>query len=148
MEMKDVPTFTDPWSSPPKSAFLVNVLFALAKRRKAIQHQVRTIAVQKVIEGTTDDEQEKIEIELGVAGQSFRMFLWDDRWVYVDARRPRKNAGWEWEFTRQGRLVGGVNVRMLVEALKRSIDATNTQCGPALDQIWTPLLATGPRPVS
>ena len=35
----------------------------------------------------------------------------DDRWVFVDAPTLAKNQGWTWEFTCQGRLIGGVRRR-------------------------------------
>ena len=146
--MKDMLPLIDPLSAPPKSAFLAEVVSALAKRRKAIRHKVRNIAVEKLVERSNGYEGEKIEVELSVAGQTFRLQIWEDRWAFVDARRPDKRAGWAWEFTRQGRLVGAVDARAVVELLERSIEAATLQSSAALESVWTPLLATGPRSVS
>lgn len=141
--------FTDPLSKPPKSAFLSDVLLALEKRRKAIRHKVRQLAVEKVLERADGDQQEKLEIccDVGVR-EKVRLFLWDDRWVFVDARAPTKDSGWAWEFTNQGRLGGGSDARALVQAFEQSIDAAADQSADGLARVWTPLLASGPRLVS
>ena len=146
--MQDMPPLIDPLAVPLKNIFLADVGSALAKRRKAIRHKVRNIAVEKLVERSDGYEGEKIEVELTVAGQSFRLHIWEDRWTFIDARRPEKGTGWAWEFTRQGRLVGGVDARALVELLEQSIEAATLQSSAALEGLWAPLLATGPRSVS
>lgn len=147
--MDGVQRFTDPLSKPFKSAFLTDVLLALAKTRKAIRHKVRQLAVEKVLEHTDGDHHEKLEIccEVG-AREKIRLFLWDDRWVFVDARTPTKDSGWKWEFTHQGRLGGGSVGRALVQAFEQSIEAAADQSADGLGRVWMPLLASGPRLVS
>ena len=136
---------TDPLSSAPKTPFLAGVLAALAKRRKAIRHKVRSISVEKVLERTSADEREKLEISSSVGAARLRLFVWEDRWVFIDARTPTKASGWAWEFNYQGRLLGD-EAHALIHAFEQSIDAATIQSGEALGGVWKPLLATGPRP--
>ena len=141
--MRGVTDLIDPLSKQPKSEFLADTLRCLAKRRKAIRHKVRDIAVEKVLERTGRGEREKLEI--ACTGPALRLFVWDDRWVFIDARTLVKDKGWTWEFTDQGRLVGGADGRGLVAALEETIEAVSSQSSAALKQIWKPLLASGPR---
>jgi len=143
--MKGVPLLTDPLSSAPKSAFLAGTLAALGKRRRAIRHKVSSIAVEKVLERTSTDEHDKLEIFATVGAARLRLFVWDDRRVFIDARTPTKTSGWAWEFSYQGRMAVS-EPRFLIEAFEQSIDAVAAQSGDALDGVWKPLLATGPRP--
>jgi len=64
-----VPRISDPLSPAIRSAFLADTPAALAKRRRAIRHKVRSIKVKKILERTSADEHEKLEIsvEVGVA---------------------------------------------------------------------------------
>jgi hypothetical protein len=135
---------THPLSSAPKSLFLSDTLAALAKRRRAIRHKTRGLAVDKVLERTGAEEQEKLEISAEVGAARLRLFVWDDRWVFIDARIPTKTSGWEWEFSYQGRLVGD-DTRALFGGFEQSIDAVAAQSDEALDNVWRPLLAAGPR---
>lgn len=143
--MNHMADVTDALNPRPKSPFLADALRCLAKRRKAIRHKVRDIAVEKVLERTGSEEREKLEI--ACTGPALRLFLWDDRWVFVDARTLAKHQGWTWEFTYQGRLAGGVDARRLVAALEETIEAVTFQSTARLEQLWKPLLASGPRPV-
>jgi hypothetical protein len=142
--MNSVPRLADPLSTPPKSPFLANALAGLAKRRRAIRHKVRSIAVEKVLERTSDEEFEKLEIVTDVGAVRLRLFIWDDRWVVVDARVATKSSGWAWEFTAQGRLVGN-EARTLVGALEASVDAAAAHSSDDMERVWKSLLATGPR---
>jgi hypothetical protein len=143
-----VSRLVDPLSQPPKSGFLADIHFSLAKRRKAIRHKVRDIAAEKVKERSEGVEREKLEItrEIDGRGTSLRLFLWEDRWTFVDARRPTKREGWAWVFTSEGRAV--VDARTIIEGLEASIDAAALQSVEAFERIWRPMLATGPRPVA
>jgi hypothetical protein len=147
MGREGVPPLTGPSSASPKSAFLTDTLAALSKRRKALRHKLRHISVERVLERTEGNEWEKLEVSCEALGPRLRLFVWQDRWVFVDARTPTKE-GWAWEFTTQGRLVGGVEARALVAALEATIEASFLESSAALERVWTPLLATGPRPVT
>ena len=100
-------------------------------------------------------ELEKLEIEcapLVPRRTIVRMFVWEDRWVKVDAwSMIGSTHGRTWEFTAQGRAAGGIDGRSLVQALEASISAASpleqVSVG-ALRGVWKPLLASGPRPVA
>lgn len=138
----------DPLSQPPTSGFLADILLSLAKRRKAIRHQVRNIAAEKVKERAEGVEREKLEItcEIDGRGTSLRMFVWEDRWILVDARRPIKKEGWAWVYTSEGRTT--VDGRTIVEGLEASIEAASLQSVETFERVWQPMIATGPRPVA
>lgn len=101
-----------------------------------------------MLERTSGDEHEKVEIACDVAmARKLRLFIWNDLWVFIDARTPTKSSGWAWEFTHEGRFAAG-EARALVEALEDSIDAAAAQSSEDLERVWKPLLASGPRLVS
>ena len=139
-----MPTLIDPLSPPTESPFLRGILDGLSKRRKAIRYKVRQISVEKVRERTGSEEREKLEITCEGNAQKLRLFLWDDRWVFVDARISSKQ-GWAWEFTYQGRWMGIADARVLVAALEQSIEASSLGDSAKLEGVWRPLLAQGPR---
>jgi hypothetical protein len=144
MGMNRVSHPTDPLSTAPNSPFLAEVLASLAKRRKAIRHKARSITVEKVRERANAEEREKLEISAEVGAARLRLFVWDDRWVFIDARAPTKRSGWAWEFSYEGRMVGD-EARALIGAFEQSIEATTTQPAETLAGVWKPLLASGPR---
>jgi hypothetical protein len=136
-------------ATPSDATFLEEVLFALGRRRKAIRYRVRDLDVQR----TTDEDSEKLSIEckpMGVQRTIVRLFVWPDRWIWIDARKSSKN-GWVWQFTMDGRLAGGLAAEDLIKALEGSISASQPVKDAAekgLDKLWKPLLAQGPRPIS
>lgn len=147
--------FSNPLANPPRNEFLADVLLSLGRRRKAIRHNVQSIAVEKVLERTDGEEVEKLEIEcipLHPNHTRVRVSVWEDRWVWVDARSMiGSTKGWNWEFTAQGRATGGVDARRLIQAIEASISAASpveADNAGALKVVWTPLLAAGPQPVA
>jgi hypothetical protein len=124
--------------------FLTDVAVALEKRRKAIRHKVRDLRIERAVDRLSADEPDKLEVSAKVGSAKLRMFVWEDRWVFVDARTPTKVEGWLWESTQEGRLIGG-DVQVLVSALEASVDATRGQSSDDLSCLWDSLLAKGPR---
>lgn len=140
-----VPSLLNPLSAPPENAFLTEFLGALSKRRKPIGYKLRKMSVEKVLEPTGTENREKLEIVCeGWRRQSLRFFLWDDRWLFVDARLPGRQ-GWTWEFTREGRLTGAIDAPNAVGMLEKSIELSWLGEKKALDLLWTPFLAHGPK---
>ncbi|MCB1475137.1 MAG: hypothetical protein H6883_15015 [Rhodobiaceae bacterium] len=86
-----------------------------------------------------------------ITGCGIRQSLhaWPDRWIWVDARESRKNAGWLWEWTFEGRLVGHLGARDLIEMFERTVfQVVDAQGRPNVDEvagIWKHCLATGPK---
>lgn len=136
-------------SQPLGSAFLADVVTSLRRRRKALRHEIRELRIERIIERGDDGAREKLEIHCGDARRlGMRLFVWDDRWLWFDAREGSKADGWLWEYTRDGRLFGDDPGRRLVKALEDSIAATfelSRNDLARLARIWTPLLARGPR---
>lgn len=137
-----------------ENAFIADLIVSVQRRRKAIAYRVRVLRCDKVIERNGDVEQEKLEIELHVRASArvcvVRLFIWEDRWVFVDARVGSKH-GWKWEWTRKGKLLGSVNGRSLAEALERTIDfapSMSTAETHLLDGVWIRMFGAEPRLVS
>lgn len=128
----------------PASNFLAGVAIALDKRRKAIRYSLRNLKVESCEERLSDEEPDKLEITGKLGRTNLRLFVWEDRWVFVDARTPMKGDGWAWESTHEGRLTAG-DAQVLVNALEASIAAASGQSSDEFERVWKPLLATGPR---
>lgn len=135
----------------PRSEFLAEVLAALKKRRRAIKYTLRELTAEKIVERGEGQDREKLEIGCEFRSSqhtALRLFLWGDRWIWVDARSLKKGDGWTWHFTHEGRAVGGLTGRQIVEALEASIAASSpvhNNHTELLEQVWRPILALGPR---
>jgi len=135
----------------PQSEFLAEVLAALKKRRRAIKYTLRNLTAEKIVERGESEDREKLEIECEFRSPqhtALRLFLWGDRWIWVDARSLKKGDGWTWQFNREGRAVGGLTGRRIIEALEASIAASspvNSDNAKLLQDVWQPILALGPR---
>jgi hypothetical protein len=96
-----------------------------------------------------DEIGEKLEIE-SVQNRphtSVRVIAWEDRWCWIDARSKLKSTSWTWEFTHQGRSL--VPANYLIRAFEESvISAWPSGDTKKLKEIWSPLLASGPRTVT
>ena len=131
--------------------FIKDVVESLRKRHKALKHRVNAIACERIIERDDHADHEKIEITFRahVAGRrcGLRVFVWDDRWLWVDCRLAGKR-GWLWEWTREGRLRGPASGRAIMESLERTLDLAHTMNAAEtarFDDVWIPILARGPR---
>lgn len=132
-----------------ESAFINDVLEALRKRQKAIKYKVRDITCEKVIERDEVDR-EKMEITIRpLRRAAIRLFIWDDRWAWVDCRLGTKK-GWAWQWTTDGRLLGSIDGRMVVSLLEQTIDAAATADNgtSVFADVWSTKLARGLRLVS
>ena len=133
--------------------FSQSALEAFRKRSKALARRgaaLECLPVKEIVDGR-ESERARIDVGLsfrdGGSSVSFRIHVWSDRWVWVDARRSSK-SGWTWEFTREGRFSGIDGARGLVELAEKSMDASflsNEDVSPALSRLWTKHLATGPK---
>jgi hypothetical protein len=134
-----------------QTALIAQVQEALRKRGKPIRYRKSDISIERVIERTDGEEREKLEIECPFYGTTtrLRVHLWEDRWVWLDARRSSK-AGWVWHFTMQGRLAGGRSARDVVALFEESLATGHwdEKAPTCLEKVWKPALATGPKAVT
>lgn len=134
-----------------QTTFIAEVREALRKRGKAIKHRNPKVMIERVIERIDEGDREVLEIECPYHGTTtrLRLHIREDRWVRIDARRSSK-AGWVWEFSDEGRLLGDHSARDLVALFEDSLPAGNwDERAPAeLGKIWKPVLATGPKAVT
>jgi len=127
------------------SPYLTLLSGALMKRRKAIKYRVKKIEFQKIIEkGAESSNTKKLEITITPCSRVvIRLFVWDDRWVWIDARRSSKN-GWLFEWTSSGRVLQE-SARNLVSTLEQSISYAVASEDNKLNNIWDKMLHRGPR---
>ena len=139
-----------------ENEFLNYVAFSLSKRHKSLKHKLHSISCDKVYEVNEDNEKlEKLELHLRDSrssnGMQCRLFVWPDRWIWIDARKGAKK-GWEWEWTFEGRLLGEFGGRELISAVEKALfDSIDEHFKPVMsevEEIWRPLLAKGPIRVS
>lgn len=136
-----------------ENEFLEEVAESLRKRRKAISHQASRIDGQKAYETVGSAKEEKFEIYLDKTssrkGPRLKVSVWADRWILVDAREPSGKGvkGWLWEWTADGRLIGGLSGKEIVRALEESISALYAMDKGRVqkfDEIWRHILTRGP----
>ena len=133
------------------SPFLSDVLAALKKRSRALKHRNATPAVDRIIEIIDGNPLERVEIEIGRRPhQTLRVIAWEDRAIWVHASELVPKAGWKFQFTDSGRLVGRAGPRELVGAIEASLSAMYGVTADDLNRlvaVWGPLLAKGPKEI-
>lgn len=134
----------------PQAEFLQMVVDALRRRARAINYIGGRIFVERIIEKSESVSIEKIEITYRrlsrARGPRVRIFIWSDRWCWVDAREIARQ-GWRWKWTAEGRLmpevIGTSTIAALEESIKVAFHASE-EAPQRLEEIWKPLLARGP----
>ena len=134
----------------PESPYLREICDAFRRRRRAISHKGGAeLRGERVIEVNDGVRRERVEITLArrrSGGAVCRLWVWSDRWAWVDAREGSKQ-GWRWGWTLDGRILGTQTSAAIVRALEETWGVTG--CDPSsipeeLRAIWKPLLAKGP----
>jgi hypothetical protein len=137
----------------PDPSFVDNVQAAFVRRRKPIKHHGVSIEWKAAIEAGNDREAQMARIDVDLSyragGQRIllRLIAWDDRWIWLDARRSTKR-GWAWSCTVEGRFFAAVGARELVARLERTIVVTygsSAEVPALMRRLWRDCLATGPR---
>jgi hypothetical protein len=105
----------------------------------------------KEIENGVETKLQRLDIDvsyrISAAPVRVRLIVWSDRWLWIDARRSA-SEGWAWEVTMDGRFLSAERARALIQLLEDTISATRANDGSvpaALERIWKPHLALGPR---
>jgi hypothetical protein len=111
---------------------------------------IEATPVKEIADGK-ESARGRVDVDIGFRVDGARIFLrihiWDDRWVWIDARRSSK-SGWVWEFTREGRFTSPAGARGVVANAEATMDAaflSADQVPNAMSAIWSKSLATGPR---
>jgi hypothetical protein len=138
----DFPAFEAP--------FLSDFVIGLVKTMKTVKRGFRRIDI-----GPTRDPEYDMEVfdltfwRRGTgAGLRIHLKVWQDRWVWIDARESSKK-GWKWFRTFDGRLAGGMTGSELLNAVL----LFNEMLPPAEQKVdssatfWTETVLRGPRSV-
>jgi hypothetical protein len=127
--------------------FLESICIAFQKRRKSLSHRASYADIAKVYERRGPDAEEHVEIDLVKYDRALlRLWAWPDRFIWLDARRPTKK-GWDWSWTRDGRLVGSSSAPDVIAALEATYDTLyemNADRADELNEPWVRVLARGP----
>lgn len=123
---------------------------AFRRRHRAISSKGTQLLGERVIESDQSSQRERIELTYRHRRRTkcpvVRLFVWSDRWAWVDAREAAK-TGWRWEWTSEGRIVGTETAKTIVQAFEATIASIGDDLpmiSPKLNAIWKPLLAIGP----
>lgn len=131
--------------------FLAELLDCIRRRRKSLKHQTRSFTVERLVEMGSGDPVERIEIEARLGAKTVvRLFAWQSRQIWIDARQPGAGGGWAWAFTDEGRLTGENDARSLLAAFEATLAMSFGMTAASADgfsSIWAALLAKGPRQI-
>lgn len=131
--------------------FLNEVAESFVKKRKSLAYDASDLRFNKVHDIVDGKKVEKIEIfirsSLSRNAAKMRLYVWGDRWIWIDARKAKK-SGWEWEFSKDGRLTGCSSPRQLMETFKKFYSASYHFNSKSIENeagvMWRKILATGP----
>jgi len=131
--------------------FLNEITESFANKRKSLAYDASDLRFNKVYDIVEDKKVEKIEIfiqsSMSRNAIKMRLFVWGDRWAWIDARKANK-LGWEWEFSKGGRLSGCSSPRHLMETFKKFYSESFLFNSKSIENeaciMWREILATGP----
>lgn len=133
--------------------FVRDVASCLAKRSKAIKHRGARVELHIEEAKPPDDPSASVEVSVSYLIQGatvrLRVIAWDDRWIWVDARRLTKR-GWAWSVTCQGRFLDQSGPSGVIRRVEETISATRNlddEIPSLVRGIWADCLAQGPRSV-
>ncbi len=131
------------------SPFLQDLLNSLRSRQKAFAHKGVKFIADRVIEEKSDRRVERIDLVLRLRKrQTITLTVRQDRTVRLHACEAITKAGWRFQYTADGRLLGTLGGRDLVSAMEvtasRMFGMTDQTVG-SLSLIWDQLLARGPQ---
>ena len=119
---------------------------SIKSRSKAIKNKTSTYNLQKVIEKEDGNAWEKLEIDFILRSRlSVRMFVWDDRWAWIDVRKSAK-YGWEFEWQHEGR-IGSATSKQIVNKLENTFTWGNSHRVNELQKCWFEIMHEGPKGV-
>lgn len=133
----------------------MDVANAFEERRKSIKRRGASLELvpAKDMGDGRERARERIDVVISFridgSRANIRVYIWDDRWIWIDARRSAK-SGWAWQFTSEGRFLPIHDARMLVALTEKTLSAgylSEGNVATALSELWQRFLASGPRPV-
>lgn len=139
-----IPTIAD-------SPFLLNFLDALRRRQKPFKHKGISLVVDRVIEERFDRLVERLDLVLRFRKrQTITLTIRQDRTIRLHACEAITKAGWLFQYTTDGRLLGIYDGGDLVAGIEKTVSAMFGMSGETvslLGTIWDKLLARGPQPM-
>jgi hypothetical protein len=131
--------------------FLLNFLDALRRRQKPFRHKGITLTVDRIIEEKPGGRVERIDLTLRFRKrQTLTITIRQDRTVWLHACEAISKAGWLFQYTADGRLLGNYDGRDLIAGIEETASAMfgmTRETAGSLGAIWDKLLARGPRPI-
>jgi hypothetical protein len=133
-----------------ETAYLNEVVQAFVKRSKALKRKFKDLRLERIYDEAAVPPMECLQVSFRTSfspsGPRVKLRVWENRWVWVDARQPSK-AGWLWSSTSEGRIAGGKSGTDVLRALENFyILLPNHDYMGDLDgaaQVWSDLLLSG-----
>ena len=134
----------------PKNEFLLDFVESIKKRNKTLKYRASSIKCDRVLVREEGVETEKIELILELSHSNgylpFSIYAWEDRWIWVDIRLM-EHRRWVWSWAFEGRLLGNLGGKTVINAIERTIEASFEMSSvntTKFDEIWSVMLARGP----
>jgi hypothetical protein len=131
-----------------QSDFLNAIVASVRKRSKSIKHKVRKYSFTKVIEKNGSEEIEKLEIQfiLPVNNATIRIYLWEDRWMWIDIRESSKQ-GWMFDWSKEGRIGGknSIDIRQAIESTITLSSSLRDGRSRDFEACWSQIALGGPK---
>jgi hypothetical protein len=133
-------------------AFTDDVVRSVKARAKSMKHRGINISIDRVkeVQDGAESDTRRLNVDIGYRVEALpvqlRLAIWDDRWIWLDARRGGK-AGWTWHTTLEGRFVSREGAKGLVRQIEATVDASfELEPSRLIAKIWKAALTLGPRP--
>lgn len=130
-----------------QSDFLNIMIASVRKRSKSIKHKVRQYSFIKVIEKNEGEEIEKLEIQfiLPINNATIRIYLWEDRWIWIDIRESSKQ-GWKFEWSKEGRIGDKdvIDIRQAIESTISLSSSLHAGLSKEFERCWSQIALGGP----
>jgi hypothetical protein len=137
---------------PEEAGFVAELAEAFRARRRAIKHRGAKLDWTRSSESVANAQPPvarlDVDCDYGRPQSKLRIIVWDDRWMWVDARCGSKK-GWVWAVTLEGRFLAAKGAKPLVALLEQTLDAIGSanNIEAAIAALWSPHLAQGPREI-
>lgn len=139
-----IPTIAD-------ATFLQGFLDALRRRQKSFKHKGISLIADRVIEEKPEGRVERIDLIMRFRKrQTITITIRQDRTVRIHACEKITKAGWLFQYSADGRLLGIYDGRDLIAGIEETAAAMFGMSGETVDllgAIWDKLLARGPQPI-
>jgi len=131
-----------------ENSFLSTILTGVKKRSKSLKYNSWEFTIERVFEEYEDSRIEKIEVKIKPSSPHawIELCIWQDRWITVSCWERTKESKWDWFY--EGKFLPEFEGKPFIQAIEVTnscffgmTESKTTQFA----EIWSPMLAQGPR---